>query len=361
MTAHASDSTRPESAPARRGFGRAVVVAALAVLLGQAACRRTAPEPESRPDPPGTAVASAAVAAPSVRVASVGGPAPETGDDASFRFPPAERVVAVGDIHGDLDAARRALRLAGAVDARDRWIGGKLVLVQTGDEIDRGDGDRAVIDLFVRLDGEARAAGGRVHALSGNHEAMNVAGDFRYVTPGGFAAFADVDARGVPADALGSLPASERGRAAAFFPGGPYAKILSERPVAVAVGDTVFVHGGITADHVRYGLGRLNREVRAWMTGDGAPPPLVEDPEGPLWTRRYSDERGGIDCSGLTAALAALGAKRMVVGHTPHESGIASGCDGRVWWIDTGLSAYYGGPTEVLELRGSTAVVLRGP
>src|SRR5262245_45911028 len=53
--------------------------------------------------------------------------------------PAPERVVAIGDLHGDLDSARRALVLAGAIDDKDAWIGGKLVVVQTGDEIDRGD------------------------------------------------------------------------------------------------------------------------------------------------------------------------------------------------------------------------------
>src|SRR4030042_85059 len=67
-------------------------------------------------------------------------------------FPGVRRVVAVGDLHGDLTAARAALRLGGAIDAADRWIGGDLVVVQTGDEIDRGDADREIIDLFSRLE-----------------------------------------------------------------------------------------------------------------------------------------------------------------------------------------------------------------
>ena len=44
------------------------------------------------------------------------------------RYPSAPRVVAIGDVHGDLGAARRALRLAGAIDEEDKWIGGELAL-----------------------------------------------------------------------------------------------------------------------------------------------------------------------------------------------------------------------------------------
>src|SRR5580700_4901918 len=60
--------------------------------------------------------------------------------------PASGRIVAIGDLHGDLDHARRALRLAGAIDVQDQWTGGRLVVVQTGDEIDRGDDDRSILD-----------------------------------------------------------------------------------------------------------------------------------------------------------------------------------------------------------------------
>jgi hypothetical protein len=110
------------------------------------------------------------------------------------RFPAAERVVAIGDLHGDLKTALTALRLGGIIDEADRWIGGDIVLVQTGDILDRGDEEEAVIRLFERLSREATEAGGAVHVLNGNHELMNAYRDYRYVTPGGYADFEDADA-----------------------------------------------------------------------------------------------------------------------------------------------------------------------
>lgn len=79
--------------------------------------------------------------------------------DVSTRFPAPRRLVAIGDLHGDLEATRRVLRLAGAIDERDGWIGGDLVLVQTGDQLDRGDDEPEILDLFERLAREATAAG----------------------------------------------------------------------------------------------------------------------------------------------------------------------------------------------------------
>ena len=73
-----------------------------------------------------------------------------------------ERLVAIGDLHGDLAATRKALRLAGAIDEKDEWRGGALVVVQTGDQIDRGDDDRAILDLFDTLRDKAKKVGGEV-------------------------------------------------------------------------------------------------------------------------------------------------------------------------------------------------------
>jgi hypothetical protein len=257
----------------------------------------------------------------------------------------ADRVVAIGDLHGDLAATRRALRLAGAIDAQDTWVGGKLVVVQTGDVLDRGDDDRAVLDFLERLRGDAQKAGGYFIPMSGNHEVMNVARDFRYVTPGAFSSF-------------GGAP----GRAQAFAPGGRYARLLSGWPVVVKVGDTIFVHGGMLLKHALYGMERINAEVAAYMRGElAAPPEIVVSDDGPIWTRRYSSTPSDTDCDELSAALMRLGATRMVVGHTPQSSGINAACGGRVWRIDVGMSRAYGGPAQVLVLERGEAFVRKLP
>jgi hypothetical protein len=101
------------------------------------------------------------------------------------------RIVAVGDIHGAIDEFTALLRRTGLTDASGRWSGGSTVLVQTGDYTDRGAGTRAVMDLLMRLEREARRAGGRADVMLGNHEIMNLIGDLRDVTPEIFATFAD--------------------------------------------------------------------------------------------------------------------------------------------------------------------------
>jgi hypothetical protein len=63
-------------------------------------------------------------------------------------LPQPKRLVAIGDIHGDLIALKVALRTAGVLHAtRDTWIGGRTVVVQVGDQLDRGDDELAKMQL----------------------------------------------------------------------------------------------------------------------------------------------------------------------------------------------------------------------
>jgi hypothetical protein len=247
------------------------------------------------------------------------------------------RIVAIGDTHGTLAATRAALKLAGAIDDQDRWIGGpELTVVQTGDEIDRGDEDREVLDLFDRLKRE-----GSVIPLVGNHEILNAEGDYaRYTTPAADAAFSDLG-----------------GRTAAFAPGGPYAKMLATRPVILSLEGNVFVHGGVLPKHVTYGVERINAETKTWLESGGQEPAFLTASDAPVWTRLYSQDPNAAACATLGDALTALGAKRMIVGHTVQDAGIVSACDGKVWLIDVGM--VFGGKPEVLEILGDDARVLR--
>lgn len=287
----------------------------------------TSPSSGPVPDAP-------AASAPTVKTTHPGFAPPK------LRYPTAARIVAVGDIHGDLKSGIAALKLAGAIDEKLRWKGGKMTLVQTGDILDRGDDEPQLLELFERLEDEARAAGGRLIWLNGNHEILNVGGDFRYVSPDGIRDYT-----------------SQEGRKGAFKPGGPVATILAGQPVVAIVGDTVFTHGGLLPRHVHHGelsLQAINRTNSVWMLGRSRserPPTVLESIDSPVWTRRYS--WGAVDrskCAEVTKTLAKVGAKRLVVGHTVQDRGISSSCNGAIWRIDTGMSSYYGGPIQVLEI-----------
>jgi hypothetical protein len=322
-------------------------VLSLVLLLG--ACNRAPPEPTRRGIPPAPSAAVEPVRAAPLPVAN-------------YRFSAPARLVAIGDLHGDVAAARAALRLSGAIDRKDEWIGKALVVVQTGDRIDRGDDDRAVLDLFDALRAKAKTQGGAVHALNGNHEAMNVELDFRYVTPGSNAPFADFTSA-LPKELGERFEPTMRGRVEAFRPGGVYARRLAEQNTIAIVGETVFVHGGLLPEHVSYDIGRINAEISAWMRGESsAVPAVVRDQNAPMWTRAYGEGLlSEAACQAARGVLEALKVQRMVIGHTVQKDGISSACDGRIWRIDVGLSAFYGSSkVEVLEIKGEQLRVLSG-
>ena len=278
-----------------------------------------------------------------------------------MRVTSAGRVVAIGDVHGDIDAARDALVAAKVVDRQGVWIGGTTVVVQTGDILDRGDTEQAAIDWFESLERQAAQAGGRFISLIGNHELMNAAGDFRYVTPGGFADFDDVAGLDTKGLAFAEIPQKARARVAALSPGGPYAKVFGAHNVVMIVDDIVYSHAGVVGPWVTQ-LESANRDARCWLDGQGAlakVPTVLVAQDGPVWTRALAG--ADIDCAATAAVMRKLGVTRMVLGHTVQPGGISSACNETVWRIDVGLARNYQGPIEALELSvGKTPLVIKG-
>jgi hypothetical protein len=269
-------------------------------------------------------------------------------------FSGVERVVAVGDVHGDADALRDALRLAGLIDDKGRWSGGKAHLVQTGDIPDRGEQTRAAFELLMRLEGEALAAGGRVHALLGNHEVLNMTGDLRYVTPGELASFADQSAT---PDAPGT-PKGLNGHREAYGPQGRYGRWLRTHPAVVRINDTLFLHGGLAPSVPGKTLAEVNRWVRQDLF-PGQPKGGGVDPLGPLWFRGYAQGADTEAEQALDTVLKRFGAKRMVMGHTTSREGrIRQRFGGKALFIDVGLSTGYGRHIAALELRGDQLTAL---
>ncbi len=280
--------------------------------------------------------------------------------DIPTRYKKAERIIAIGDLHGDFHAAVSALKLAGVINSTNHWVGGKTVVVQTGDQLDRGDGEKEITDLLENLAIEAKNAGGAIHVLNGNHEIMNVAQDLRYVTKEGFEDFSKLPGQNLEQPFLIKYPVIQRPRVAAFAPGGSYARILGKRNTIVVVGNVIFVHGGILPQYVKYGLEKINHDVQQWMTGQNPNfPAIVGREDSPVWSRLYSDNTDKNACSALDEALRNIPARYMVVGHTVQTQGINSACDGHVWRIDVGMSKFYGGPVQVLEIKDNQFKVLK--
>jgi len=199
-----------------------------------------------------------------------------------WQFDDVARVVAISDVHGAYSAMLATLSNAGILDAELRWSGGKSHLVIVGDILDRGAGSREAMDLLMRLEGEAAAAGGQVHVLIGNHEAMNLVGDLRYTSKEEFAAFASEETQderehwlaayaarqtgGEVTDELRAkfddrFPAGFFAHRRAFAADGTYGAWLLSKPIIIVINGTAFVHGGLSPMIADIGLEGVNETL----------------------------------------------------------------------------------------------------
>jgi Calcineurin-like phosphoesterase len=342
-----------------------------------------------------------------------------------WRFDDVDRVVAITDIHGAYDAMVETLQNVAVLGDDLSWAGGQTQLVIVGDTLDRGPKSRAAMDLLMRLEGEAEAAGGRVHVLIGNHESMILTGDMRYVSDAEYRAFAGeadarerarwfdlyVERRGHYADELRdefkkAYPWGYFAMRRAFRVDGHYGQWLLQKNIIVVINGTAFVHGGLPPVAAQIGLqginGNLQKELVDYVEILGALtdaevllptdshynyeailngylPALDEDPEvlqaieagkrlvnaglvstdGPLWYRNNIMCPRIVEEHRMDAALAAIGADRVVVGHTPTPGRkVLQRFGGKLIEIDTGmLNFYYNGIGHALVLAGDSVSV----
>ena len=209
---------------------------------------------------------------------AAGGVARAPAQDAAVQWKGVDRVVAFADVHGAYAQMHALLRDAGIIDGQDRWAAGRTHLVSLGDLLDRGAESRKAMDLLMRLQGEAQAQGGQVHVVLGNHETMNVLGDLRYVDPGEYASYRDLEpaadraqlrqdwetAHGAGSDEAfdRKFPPGYFGHRAAFSSTGRYGQWLLSLPVAIAINDTLFMHAGPSSVLAGMSLQEVNLRYR---------------------------------------------------------------------------------------------------
>jgi hypothetical protein len=302
-----------------------------------------------------------------------------------------ERIVAVGDLHGDYDHFLAILQGTKIIDADGHWAAGPTHLVQMGDIMDRGPQARRIIDLLMNLEKEAEAAGGRVHCLMGNHEELNLVGiafDYAdYVTVEQFRDFlpdsyrqkreaeflklwrarhrSDLSQTNPSAGDLRAFweevlesEAAARQRYVEHFRSrfGPW--ILQHNAV-IKVNDTVFVHGGISSKYSLIPLADINDRIRAElrqvMAGREFTPTYLFARDGPLWFRGLAEQAEAGFQDDLDRILANLQAQHIVIGHSPlgvPSTKAMERLGGKLWVIDTGISAYFGGFLSALTING---------
>lgn len=266
-------------------------------------------------------------------------------------YPGVERIIAIGDLHGDFNAMLKVLQLAQVIDNKGEWIGSNTYVVQVGDILDcdrggnkicgQGAEEIKILNYLFRLNKKSQIDGGRVITILGNHELMNVMGNFSYASEQHI-------------KALGG----EIKRRELFRPGGQITrKMACNMQPIVKIGNFIFVHGALLPHHLssesveenNNRLENLVKLVRMYLLGHLT---LVEfkskypeeysivNPEGEMfWNRDLSNPTKLGRCEKADSVLKKLGAEEgaIVMGHTPHEK-ITRYCNDHIITIDVGLS-----------------------
>jgi hypothetical protein len=183
-------------------------------------------------------------------------------DNIIYEYPMPDRLVIIGDIHGDIKRFKNILLDAKIINNNIEWIAEpqNTIVIQMGDQIDSlnriEDNDWEVLEDIEMLkftdllDKIASTKGGKVISIIGNHEFMNILGNYTYVS-------------------AKSIANNEKRRNELFKPGGQLSKILSNRPIIIKIGSLLFCHAGLKESHL-FVLQKYNKEIfylnKLWKT-----------------------------------------------------------------------------------------------
>ena len=293
-------------------------------------------------------------------------------------LPPVKRIIVIGDIHGDWEMTQQLLKAGKLIDDDGNWVGADTVVVQVGDQIDRcrykfgsnnpscdkpeatnpdEGSDWKILQYFTNLHKQAIKVGGAVYSLMGNHELMNVEGDFRYVSYEGRREFINYKK---PDNTI--IEDGYEARLWAFKPGNPISEFLAcTRQMALIIGSNLFVHAGLLPIIAKkYSVKSLNQLMSLYLWDKLDKPSdyneiFFTSDVSPLWNRvfgnigmqhvnrssEYLDLAEAKDkCSSLLNPLKEIyQVDKIYVGHTPlMDNGISSVCNGKVWLTDFGAS-----------------------
>jgi hypothetical protein len=275
------------------------------------------------------------------------------------------RIIVIGDLHGDTQMLCTCLYMTNIINKNMEWIADppNTVVIQMGDQIDsmtRADvindwektDDTLVMRFTDKLDRIAKEKGGRFISMVGNHELMNVIGDYTYVSQ------------------LSMEKSGGRiGRFNKFKPNSPYARMIANRPCVLKIGKLLFCHAGILPHHLdisKNDLLFINELHKMYCLQMPMSDYMVQlhkelfiDPLSMLWNRSYVQNDSKME-KHLDEVLKRTECIAMIIGHNPITN-ITPIYNLKLWITDIGLSrAFLNDNIEVLEIiNGKTFNVLK--
>ena len=238
----------------------------------------------------------------------------------------ADNLLALSDIEGTFEGLNKLLLSGGVIDNQFNWIFGKGHLVICGDMFDRGEDVTACLWLLYKLEDEAKAKGGHVHVILGNHEIMNMSEDFRYV-----------NAKYNEAASLMGTTYKEL-----YTANTELGRWLRTKNIMERIGNYLFLHGGVSQPINQSGLSldEINDQARPYYQMSGFDSvlneahvlPLFSGDTAPFWYRGYFLQPQA-SMAQIDSTLNLFNVKRIVVGHNIVDS-IQTRYEGKIIAID---------------------------
>jgi hypothetical protein len=217
-------------------------------------------------------------------------------------------LLALSDIEGNFEAFTGLLMAQGVIDKELNWTFGEGHLVLLGDFTDRGEEVTQLLWLIYKLEQEALKAGGRLHFILGNHEVMNMEGDWRYNHRKYIKAAMLISGNEDWSAALRYLYSAQT----------ELGQWLRSKNVAEKIGDYLFVHAGISPEILPFDpcIELVNRSVReSWdRTGNTGFAGFLRGNKGPYWYRGMAGHE--VSDAEMEQILSRFQVQKLVIGHT---------------------------------------------
>jgi hypothetical protein len=279
------------------------------------------------------------------------------------------RIIAIGDIHGDYYIFIELLKLAKVIDNNLNWIGGDTYVIQLGDTLDGKrpnvnidkeflitPGEIEITKLIINLDKKAKHNGGRLISILGNHEL------YPYYFYNDLS-FNDKYVKTIDLEQYKKLYKVSRFKY--YKPGkGDGAKLLGKtRPLIIQLGQFIFCHGSLNQEFLKLcikngltnsqntnivDISKLNKIVSDWLIGNVKKVPFFinnSDNINPLFNRDLTDPKklNKVECKDLVDTVLKYfkNGNYLVMGHSTHKN-INTLCNNTVYRTDIAISRAFG-------------------
>lgn len=246
----------------------------------------------------------------------------------------ADKMLFISDIEGEFEGFRALLLANGIIDQKYKWTFGKGKLIICGDLFDRGKQVTEVLWLLYKLEQDAKAAGGMVHTILGNHDIMNLSGDIRYVDPRYFEI----------------AKVMELDYSLLFAANTELGRWLRSKNIIEKIGDNLCAHAGIAPqlNQTKLSLTAINAKCRPYFDKakylsaiaetDSVAGIFFNSKTSLFWYRGYFAEPKA-SLQEVEATLALFDVKRIVVGHTIVKDNVGFYYGGKVLGLDVNQHA----------------------